>query len=144
MTETTKKCIRCGAVLPEEAAFCPCCTATQIHRRTIPLESPAARNQWWIGALAALVALALPVGAVLLNRAAQVETPPEDTTPLTAYHESEDGAEKRYSELFWPAGAGLHRYRAADAVCGGGGLRPERQRQLFRAAGGLERDRYGA
>ena len=45
---------------------------------------------------------------------------------------------------FRPAGAGLHRYRAADAVCGGGGLRTKRQRQLFRLAGGLERDRYSA
>ena len=100
MTDTTKKCIRCGAVLPEEAAFCPCCTASQIHRRTISVTPPTTRrNQWWIGALAALAALALPVGAVLWSSTARVETLPEDTTPLTAYHESEDGAEKRYRAL---------------------------------------------
>lgn len=100
MTDTTKKCIRCGAALPEEAAFCPCCTATQIHRRTISVTPPTTRrNQWWIGALTALAALALPVGAVLWSSTARVETLPEDTTPLTAYHESEDGAEKRYSAL---------------------------------------------
>ena len=100
MTDTTKKCIRCGVVLPGEAAFCPCCTATQIHRRTISVTPPATRrNQWWIGALAALAALALPVGAALWSSAAQVETPPEDTLPLTVSRESEDGAETRYGEL---------------------------------------------
>ena len=28
----TKRCIQCGAVLPEDAAFCPHCTATQVTR----------------------------------------------------------------------------------------------------------------
>ena len=101
MTDTTKKCIRCGAALPEEAAFCPCCTATQIHRRTISVTPPTTRrNQWWIGALAALVALALPVGAALWSSTPQAETlPPEDTLPLTVSRESEGGAETRYGEL---------------------------------------------
>ena len=101
MTDTTKKCIRCGAVLPEEAAFCPCCTASQIHRRTISVTPPPTRrNQWWIGALAALAALALPVGAALWSSTPQAETlPPEDTLPLTVSRESEDGAETRYGEL---------------------------------------------
>ena len=100
MIDRTKKCIRCGAALPEKAAFCPCCTASQIHRRTISVTPPATRrNQWWIGALAALAALALPVGATLWSSAAQVETPPEDTLPLTVSRESEDGAETRYGEL---------------------------------------------
>ena len=99
--KTTKTCLRCGAVLPEEAAFCPCCTATQIQRRTISVTPPTTRrNQWWIGALTALVALALPIGAALWSSAAQAETPPpEDTLPLTISRESEDGAEPRYGEL---------------------------------------------
>lgn len=99
--KTTKTCIRCGAALPEEAAFCPCCTASQIHRRTISVTPPTTRrNQWWIGVLAALVALALPIGAALWSSAAQAETPPpEDTLPLTISRESEDGAEPRYGEL---------------------------------------------
>lgn len=29
----TKRCIQCGAVLPEDAAFCPHCTATQVARQ---------------------------------------------------------------------------------------------------------------
>ena len=101
MIDRTKKCIRCGAVLPEEAAFCPCCTATQSHRRTISVTPPATRrNQWWIGALAALAALALPVGAALWSSTPQAETlPPEDTLPLTVSRESEGGAETRYGEL---------------------------------------------
>ena len=99
MIDRTKKCIRCGAELPEEAAFCPCCTATQIQRRTIPVGLPSARNQWWVGVLAALVALALPIGAALIHSAARAETPPEDTTPLTISHRSGDEVETRYSEL---------------------------------------------
>ena len=100
MTRNSKNCIQCGAELPEEAAFCPCCTASQIHRRTIPVTPPAARNRWWIGVLTALAALALPVAAALWSSAAQAESlPPEDSTPLTAYNESEDEVEKRYSEL---------------------------------------------
>lgn len=99
--KTTKTCIRCGAALPEEAAFCPVCTASQIHRRTISVTPPPTRrNQWWIGALTALVALALPVGAALWSSTPQAETPPpEDTLPLTISRESEDGAEPRYGEL---------------------------------------------
>ena len=101
MIDRTKKCIRCGAALPEEAAFCPCCTASQIHRRTISVTPPTTRrNQWWIGALAALAALALPVGAALWSSTPQAETlPPEDTLPLTVSRESEGGAETRYGEL---------------------------------------------
>ena len=100
MIDRTKKCIRCGAALPEGAAFCPVCTASQIHRRTISVTPPATRrNQWWIGALTALAALALPVGAALWSSAARVETPPEDTLPLTVSRESEGGAETRYGEL---------------------------------------------
>lgn len=99
--KTTKTCLRCGAALPEEAAFCPVCTASQIHRRTISVTPPTTRrNQWWIGALTALVALALPVGAALWSSTPQAETlPPEDTLPLTVSRESEDGAETRYGEL---------------------------------------------
>jgi len=99
--KTTKTCLCCGAELPKEAAFCPCCTATQIHRRTISVTPPTTRrNQWWIGALTALVALALPVGAALWSSTPQAETlPPEDTLPLTVSRESEDGAEPRYGEL---------------------------------------------
>lgn len=97
--KTTKTCIRCGAALPEEAAFCPVCTASQVERQTLPM--PRRRRRVWPLAAGCLllVALALPVGAVLWSSTARVETLPEDTTPLTAYHESEDGAEKRYSAL---------------------------------------------
>ena len=97
--KTTKTCLRCGAALPEEAAFCPVCTASQMERQTMAL--PRRRRRVWPVAAGCLllVALALPVGAVLWSSTARVETLPEDTTPLTAYHESEDGAEKRYSAL---------------------------------------------
>jgi predicted nucleic acid-binding Zn ribbon protein len=98
--KTTKACIRCGAALPEEAAFCPVCTASQMERQTMAL--PRRRRRVWPVAAGCLllVALALPIGAALWSSAAQAETPPpEDTLPLTISRESEDGAEPRYGEL---------------------------------------------
>ena len=98
--KTTKTCIRCGAALPEEAAFCPVCTASQMERQTMAL--PRRRRRVWPVAAGCLllVALALPVGAALWSSTPQAETlPPEDTLPLTVSRESEDGAETRYGEL---------------------------------------------
>lgn len=98
--KTTKTCLRCGAALPEEAAFCPVCTASQMERQTMAL--PRRRRRVWPVAAGCLllVALALPIGAALWSSAAQAETqPPEDTLPLTISRESEDGAEPRYGEL---------------------------------------------
>ena len=98
--KTTKTCIRCGAALPEEAAFCPVCTASQVERQTLPM--PRRRRRVWPLAAGCLLlaALALPVGAALWSSTPQAETPPpEDTLPLTISRESEDGAEKRYSAL---------------------------------------------
>lgn len=98
--KTTKTCIRCGAALPEEAAFCPVCTASQMERQTMAL--PRRRRRVWPVAAGCLLlaALALPIGAALWNSTPQAETPPpEDTLPLTISRESEDGAEPRYGEL---------------------------------------------
>lgn len=97
--KTTKTCIRCGAALPEEAAFCPCCTATQIHRRTISVTPPTTRrNQWWVGALCALAALLLPVLVLLRGRAVPLP-PPDDTLPPVAAAESGDEPENAYESL---------------------------------------------
>lgn len=96
--KTTKTCLRCGAELPKEAAFCPCCTASQIQRRTIPLTSSAARNQWWVGALCALAALLLPVLVLLRGRAVPLP-PPDDTLPPVAAAESGDEPENAYESL---------------------------------------------
>ena len=98
--KTTKTCIRCGAPLPEGAAFCPVCTASQVERQTLPM--PRRRRRVWPVAAGCLllVTLALPIGAALWNSTPQAETPPpEDTLPLTISRESEDGAEPRYGEL---------------------------------------------
>ena len=98
--KTTKTCIRCGAPLPEGAAFCPVCTASQVERQTLPM--PRRRRRVWPVAAGCLllVSLALPIGAALWNSTPQAETPPpEDTLPLTISRESEDGAEPRYGEL---------------------------------------------
>ena len=72
--ENRKKCIRCGALLPQEASFCPCCTASQLARE--PMSPP--RSEKRRGALACAVLLVVLLGAVLWatlgGRAAQ--TPP--------------------------------------------------------------------
>lgn len=98
--KTTKTCLRCGAPLPEGAAFCPVCTASQMERQTMAL--PRRRRRVWPLAAGCLLlaALALPVGAALWSSTPQAETPPpEDTLPLTVSRKSEDGAETRYGEL---------------------------------------------
>lgn len=95
--KTTKACLRCGAVLPEEAAFCPCCTASQLQRRTIPIPSSAARNRRRVGALCALAALLLAL-ALLHGRTASLP-PPDDTLPPVASAESGDGTEDAYDSL---------------------------------------------
>lgn len=59
--ENRKKCIRCGALLPQEASFCPCCTASQLARE--PMSPP--RSEKRRGALACAVLLVVLLGAVL-------------------------------------------------------------------------------
>ena len=51
--ENRKKCIKCGALLPQEASFCPCCTASQLARE--PMSPP--RSEKRRGALACAVLL---------------------------------------------------------------------------------------
>ena len=56
----TKRCIQCGAVLPEDAAFCPHCTATQVARQ---VQAVPRRRSWRrIVLLAAGALAALAVG----------------------------------------------------------------------------------
>ena len=71
-----KNCIQCGAELPEEAAFCPRCTASQVTRR--PMEPPRARKKkrraaWLCGAAA--FALAAALAAMPLPSPTQEEPP---------------------------------------------------------------------
>ena len=51
MSETTKRCPRCGAALPEAAAFCPYCTA-DLRRRTAAVPPPVLPS-WVLRSLAA-------------------------------------------------------------------------------------------
>lgn len=51
----TKRCIQCGAVLPEDAAFCPHCTATQVARQ---VQAVPRRRSWRKMALLAAGVLA--------------------------------------------------------------------------------------
>ena len=59
----TKRCIQCGAVLPEDAAFCPHCTATQMTRQ---VQAVPRRRSWRKMALLGVGTLAaLAVGLLL-------------------------------------------------------------------------------
>lgn len=99
----TKRCIQCGAVLPEDAAFCPHCTATQVARqvRAVPR-----RRSWRKMALLGVGTLAaLAVGGWALwgqeKPAAQEMVLPTVTAAnmydrqCQTYYEGADG------ELYW-------------------------------------------
>lgn len=106
-------CISCGAPLPEGAAFCPCCTATQIDRQTAT--PPAARR--WKQVAGILLALALIVGAagaVCLRRQSATDEQNAalkklaETDPYLAacqtYYTGEDGREYHVFTAFTPEG----------------------------------------
>lgn len=106
-------CISCGAPLPEGAAFCPCCTATQIDRKAT---TPPAARPWKrvAGILLALVLVLGAVGAVCLRQQAATdeqnaalkklaETDPHLAACQT-YYTGEDGREYHVFTAFTPEG----------------------------------------
>lgn len=124
MTRNSKNCIHCGAPLPEEAAFCPRCTTSQLRRYTVA-EIPAGRRQWWAGVLCVLLALALPVGAVLLRGVPErsAETPAalsmEDGDMAVRYGRAcqtyYEGADGRLYHIFAAFSPGID---GGSALCG--------------------------
>ena len=87
--KTTKTCLRCGAELPEGAAFCPVCTASQVERQTMPM--PRRRRRVWPLAAGCLLLAVLALFFVLRRPAAEPVEPaeeqpsPQETDPyLTA------------------------------------------------------------
>lgn len=109
----TKRCIQCGAVLPEDAAFCPHCTATQVTRQ---VQAVPRRLGWWKMALLAVGALAtLTVGGWALwgrEKPAAQETVLPTVTAANAYdrqcqtyYEGADGALYWVFAAFSPAGS---------------------------------------
>lgn len=75
-----KRCSQCGAVLPEQASFCPYCTATLIERHEI--EMPSRRRRWRIGITAAALICVGTVLVVLLGGARKPEASPEAPNSL--------------------------------------------------------------
>ena len=115
-----KYCIQCGAELPLEASFCPCCTASQMTRRT--MEPPRARKKkrraaWLCGAAA--LALAAAFAAVPLPGLTQEEPSAQnaDSEPsglsgiykedtCQAYYEGADGRTYHVFVCFSPQPGG--------------------------------------
>lgn len=54
-----KKCMNCGAELPEEASFCPYCTATQNEKYQVIPRWPRQKWIWIVGCVAVAVFLFL-------------------------------------------------------------------------------------
>lgn len=108
-----KTCINCGAPLPEGAAFCPCCTATQIDRQAA---TPPAPRRWKrvAGILLALVLIAGVAGAVCLRQQSAADEQNTalkklaETDPYLAacqtYYTGEDGREYHVFTAFTPEG----------------------------------------
>ena len=109
----TKRCIQCGAVLPEDAAFCPRCTATQVARQ---VQAVPRRRSWRrIVLLAAGALAALAVGGWALwgrEKPAAQETVLPTVTAANAYdrqcqtyYEGADGTLYWVFAAFSPAGS---------------------------------------
>lgn len=122
--KTTKTCLRCGAPLPEGAAFCPVCTASQVERQTLPM--PRRRRRVWPVAAGCLMLAALALFFVLRRPAAEPVEPaeeqpsPQETDPyLTAcqtYYTAADGREYHVFASFSPGidgGSTMRGYRSA-------------------------------
>ena len=54
-----KKCMNCGAELPEEASFCPHCTAIQNEKHQLVPRWPRRKWLWIVGGAAAALAIAV-------------------------------------------------------------------------------------
>lgn len=54
-----KKCMNCGAELPEEASFCPYCTATQNEKHQVVPRWPRRKWLWMAGCAAVVVGILL-------------------------------------------------------------------------------------
>lgn len=84
-----KNCIHCGAELPEQASFCPCCTAFQKEKRTLTVNQKPEQLRLW-PVLVVLAALAVVLGAALwLWTHGREPSPPPEAAAMEASLPSE-------------------------------------------------------
>lgn len=125
-----KRCMQCGAVLPEDAAFCPRCTATQVMRQVKGIPRRRSRGRAVLLCVGALAVLA--VGGWALRgreKAAAQETPLPTVTAADAY-------DRQCQTYYESADGGLYWVFAAFSPAGRDGEnRPDGYRSLLIAAG---------
>ena len=110
--KNAKICPHCGASLPQDAAFCPCCASTLVERQAMPM--PRHRRRKWLFAvclaLAVIAGLALALRHPAASPAGEAanEPPVQETDPYLAacqtYYTGADGQEYRVYTAFSPQG----------------------------------------
>lgn len=128
-----KYCIKCGAVLPEEASFCPCCTASQMERRPVVAPPPNGgrkRRRVWLCAALALLLAGAGIWALTGGRAVGYDPPvPDPQQP-----DSLEGTLKQDTGQVWYDGADgtlYHVFACFSPQPDGGGVPASHRKELL-------------
>ena len=129
-----KYCIKCGAVLPEEASFCPCCTASQMERRSVvapPSNGGRKRRRVWLCTALALLLAGAGLWALVGGGAAVGYDPP---VPDPQQPDSLEGTLKQDSGQVWYDGADgtlYHVFACFSPQPDGGGVPASHRKELL-------------
>ena len=129
-----KYCIKCGAVLPEEASFCPCCTASQMERRSVvapPSNGGRKRRRVWLCTALALLLAGAGLWALAGGGAAVGYDPP---VPDPQQPDSLEGTLKQDSGQVWYDGADgtlYHVFASFSPQPDGGGMPASHRKELL-------------
>ena len=128
-----KYCIKCGAALPEEASFCPCCTASQMERRSVvapPSNGGRKRRRVWLCAALALLLAVAGIWALSGGGAVGYDPPvPDPRQP-----DSLEGTLKQDTGQVWYDGADgtlYHVFACFSPQPDGGGVPASHRRELL-------------
>ena len=79
----SKRCIKCGAKLPDEASFCPNCMTSQVEREHIEPPKPRRKKPLLILGLLVLIAAAVALAIWLAGRGGQQPAGPSASPPVS-------------------------------------------------------------